>query len=205
MIIKVCGMREPDNIKAVEQLGIDWMGFILHPASPRFVARPPYYMPETTKRVGVTVDMNIDDVVGHQSLFRFDIIQLHGKESADYCNSLRQQLPRSVKIMKTIGVTDASSLSVADSYADYVDYFLFETPSAALGGSGLKFDWSHLDAYNHSTPFMLAGGIGPDDVPLLLQFHHPRCIGFDLNSRFEAAPALKDIKTLQHFLNELRG
>ncbi len=197
-------MREPENIRAVEQLGVDWMGFILHPASSRFVAQPPSYMPTKAKRVGVTVDMDISHVVEKQQLFGFDILQLHGHESPDYCLSLRQQLPRQVKLMKAIAVADTSSLLVADRYTSIVDYFLFETPSATYGGSGRRFDWDLLDGYTSPVPFLLAGGIGPDDVSRLRSFSHPRLMGIDLNSRFESAPALKDIVKLQQFLRALR-
>lgn len=201
LVIKVCGMREPENIRAVEQLGIDWMGFILHPASSRFVAQPPSYMPTKAKRVGVTVDIDISDVVEKQQLFGFDILQLHGHESPDYCLSLRKQLPQQVKLMKSIAVADTSSLLVADRYTSIVDYFLFETPSATYGGSGRKFDWDLLANYTASTPFLLAGGIGPTDMPLLCRLHHKQWMGIDLNSKFETSPGLKNTDLIKQFID----
>ena len=76
--------------------------------------------------------------------------------------------------------------------------------SALPGGSGQQFDWSVLDAYDGDKPFLLSGGIGPDDAERVRAFHHEKCIGIDLNSRFETAPALKDINKLKQFIKEIR-
>ena len=74
-----------------------------------------------------------------------------------------------------------------------------------MGGSGQKFDWSILDAYDGKKPFLLSGGIGPDDAEQIKAFHHPRCIGIDLNSRFETEPALKDVNQIKEFINAIRS
>ncbi|MBQ4278263.1 MAG: phosphoribosylanthranilate isomerase [Bacteroidaceae bacterium] len=204
MIVKVCGMRDADNIRAVEQLGVDWMGFILYKRSPRFVASPPAYMPCRAKRVGVTVGMPVSQVVQAQKLFGFDIIQLHGNENPNYCMSLQHMLPLGVQIIKKISVGSVRNLSDLDAYVRHVDYFLFEPSTLAHGGSGTKFDWTLLSHYHNSTPFILAGGIGPEDIEALHRFTHPQWAGIDLNSRFETKPALKDVDTLRQFIHCLQ-
>lgn len=81
----------------------------------------------------------------------------------------------------------------------------FDTKTPLVGGSGKQFDWSILEAYDGDVPFLLSGGIGPDDVARVKAFHHPKMLGIDLNSRFETAPAVKDVEQLRSFVNELRG
>jgi len=85
-----------------------------------------------------------------------------------------------------------------------VDYFLFDTKCKTVGGSGRQYDWNILYKYDGRKPFLLSGGIGPDDCQRILDFHHLKCAGIDLNSRFETAPGIKDIKALEKFVNEIR-
>jgi phosphoribosylanthranilate isomerase len=73
-----------------------------------------------------------------------------------------------------------------------------------MGGSGEQFDWSLLDAYDGEQPFLLSGGIGPDDAERIKAFRHPKLAGIDLNSRFETAPGLKDVARLHNFLSQLK-
>lgn len=205
MIVKVCGMRDAENIRAVEELDVDWMGFILYKYSSRFVSSPPAYMPCKAKRVGVTVGMPISQVVHAQKSFGFDFIQLHGCESPNYCECLQRLLPRGVHIVKKINVASVCDLSDLDAYEQFVDYFLFEPPTPAHGGSGTKFDWTLLSQYHFSTPFILAGGIGPADLDALHQFSHPQWAGIDLNSQFEIRPALKDVDALRQFVHRFKA
>ena len=95
-------------------------------------------------------------------------------------------------------------LEATKPYEGLVDYFLFDTKGKSVGGNGEKFDWTVLDAYQGDTPFLLSGGIGPDDAERVKAFHHPKCIGIDLNSRFETAPAIKDINKLKEFIKTVR-
>ena len=207
-LIKVCGMRNSDNIRAVELMDIDWMGFIFWPGSSRYVAERPSYLPEKTKRVGVFVNADIPFILRHVNEYDLDFIQLHGSESIDSIRELRNRLSetkRSVGIIKAFSIESGSDLSRCAPYEPLVDYFLFDTKCDTVGGSGRQFNWNILQAYTGSVPFLLSGGIGPDSIPLLRCFSHPRCIGIDLNSRFELAPALKDISRLRSFLSQLNA
>ncbi len=89
-------------------------------------------------------------------------------------------------------------------YEGHADMLLFDTKCASVGGSGRKFDWSVLDAYDGDMPFLLSGGIGPDDADEVLAFRHPQCIGIDLNSKFEVSPAVKDVDKLKNFIEKIR-
>ena len=203
-IIKVCGMREAENIREVEASGVDWMGFIFWPKSSRYVSEVPSYLPTKCKRVGVFVDASIGDVMSQTEAFGLDLIQLHGQESPSYITQLRPHLPAQIQIIKALNIATTSDLEAAKRYEGVVDYLLFDTKGKCVGGNGEKFDWSVLDDYAGSTPFLLSGGIGPDDAERVKAFHHPKCIGIDLNSKFELSPALKDATKLQSFLSSLK-
>jgi phosphoribosylanthranilate isomerase len=198
MMIKVCGMRDADNIQAVEQLGIDWMGMIFWPKSSRFVTDVPSYLPKQVRRVGVFVDASLEDIRQHVSDYQLDLIQLHGKETPAFAEALKP-----LSVIKAFNISEAEDLKQTKAYEGIVDYFLFDTKGPSVGGNGVQFNWDVLKDYHGKTPFLLSGGIGPEDVQRIQAFHHPQCIGIDLNSRFELSPGLKDITALHKFLNEL--
>lgn len=204
--IKVCGMRQSDNIHAVEALGIHLMGFIFWPQSSRYVSQRPDYLPTRCKRVGVFVNAEPTDVLRHAVDYGLDYLQLHGQERPDYIRRLRAACDDkglTTAIIKAFNIATPSDLQTTESYQGLTDLFLFDTKAQLAGGNGKKFDWSILDAYHGSTPFLLSGGIGPDDAEALRSFHHPQFIGIDLNSRFEVAPAVKNIQKLKSFLSQL--
>jgi phosphoribosylanthranilate isomerase len=198
MIIKVCGMRGADNIREVEALGIDLMGFIFWPKSSRFVAKRPTCLPTKCKRVGVFVDEDIKTIKRIADDYALDYIQLHGHESPEYCIQLK-----GMHLIKAFNIATTEDLKQTETYTGHVDYFLFDTKGKSVGGNGEKFDWTVLDSYAGDTPFLLSGGIAPDDAERLKAFHHPKCIGIDLNSRFEKAPGLKDVEELRRFLQNV--
>lgn len=199
LIIKVCGMRDSDNILEVEALRPNWMGFIFWPKSSRYVKEFPSNMPIYSKRVGVFVDENIEQVRQTAEDYALDLIQLHGHESPDYAAQLREG-----EIIKAFNIATAADLEQTKAYEGVVDYFLFDTKGKLAGGNGTQFDWSVLDHYHGKTPFLLSGGIGPEDLERVKQFHHPQCIGIDLNSRFETEPGMKDINKLREFIKKIR-
>ena len=206
MFIKVCGMRDAENIRLVEDLDIDYMGFILWPHSKRYVAESPAYLPKNAKRVGVFVDSDIENIMCQIDNFGLDAIQLHGHESPDYVQSLKNNIGEGrLPIIKAFNIGAPDDLAQTAAYEGLADIFLFDTKGKSVGGNGEKFDWSVLSAYHGSTPFFLSGGIGSDDANSILSFHHDRCIGIDLNSRFEISPGLKDILRLKSFLTVVRG
>lgn len=203
MIIKVCGMREEGNIREVEILGVDWMGFIFYPKSPRYVGALLHYKPVDAKRVGVFVNEEVDRLLSIAEKNRLEIIQLHGDESPDVCKVLQE---KGFSVIKAFGISKEKPLlsKSIKNYEGCCDYFLFDTRTALHGGSGKKFDWELLTDYKDETPFLLSGGISPDDVAQVNAFSHPKCIGIDLNSGFEISPAVKDVQALQTFLQQIQ-
>lgn len=205
MLIKVCGMRDPVNLRDVDGLGVDMIGFVFYKRSPRFVSSRPSYLPVNAKRVGVFVSASyyyINDCISRYSL---DFVQLHGCETPEYCRELRRFAVSPVGIVKAIGISCSSDVEEASDYAGKVDYLLFESKCASHGGSGHKFDWSVLDSYAGDCPFILSGGLGPDDAERIKSLRHPLMAGIDLNSRFELSPAFKDVQALKHFLEDLNN
>ena len=192
-------MREAENIREVEALGIDMMGFIFWPKSSRYVSERPDYLPKHVKRVGVFVNEDPEQVNRLAADYRLDYIQLHGQESPEQISHL-SPLTSHLSIIKAFNIATAEDLLQTRPYEGVANLFLFDTKGKSVGGNGEKFDWDVLDAYHGSTPFLLSGGIGPDDAERVNAFHHPKCIGIDLNSRFELSPGLKDVNKLKEFL-----
>ncbi len=201
MRIKVCGMREGDNILAVEALGVDLMGFIFYKRSSRFVEEIPSHLPSlAVGRVGVFVDASLDEMLLEVDRFGLEYIQLHGSESVELCGSLKSY---GVKLIKAFSVDEKFDFGVTGPYESLCDLFIFDTKCSGYGGSGESFDWGMLAAYGGSTPFLLSGGIAMESLEELQRFSHPQVVGYDLNSRFEEAPALKDVELLKNFLEQL--
>ena len=196
-------MREAENIREVEALGIDMMGFIFWPKSSRYVSQRPDYLPKRVKRVGVFVDEDPEQVKQLAGDYGLDYIQLHGHETPEVISYLRTPALPHPRIIKAFNISTAEDLIQTQPYEGLVDYFLFDAKGKSVGGNGEKFNWNVLDAYQGSTPFLLSGGIGPDDTERVNAFHHPKCIGIDLNSRFELAPGLKDVNALRRFVNDI--
>lgn len=203
MIIKVCGMRDAENIRAVEQVGIDWMGFVCSAKSPRFVSTCPAYLPDSVQRVGVFVNATEQEITEKVSRLKLDILQLHGEETPAFCVYIHQRT--GLPILKAISIRDEEDFQLAlpYQYLTCLHAFVFDTKCGTGGGSGRKFDWRILEAYQGTKPFLLAGGIAPQDAADILTLRHPLLLGVDLNSRFETAPAMKDVKALESFIKQL--
>lgn len=201
-IIKVCGMTQSDNIQAVETLGVDWMGFIFYNRSPRCVVQKPCIMPQRAQRVGVFVNATLEDIALHIKTYGLHYVQLHGDESPHFCHMVAAL---DVGVIKAFSLAEAHDLEATRCYEGCCSYYLFDTKTKLLrGGSGAMFNWQLLTAYDGTTPFLLSGGIGPEQIEALRTFHHPQWAGIDLNSRFESSPGVKDVALLQTFINELK-
>lgn len=211
-------MRDADNIRDISALGVDMIGLIFYPPSPRYVQQfssgagiIPDYAPDMGKtplRVGVFVDDMPQNIVTKVYNYKLDYIQLHGNEPRETLENLRAtidpDIKPNIKIIKAISVSSAEDIKKYKEYVGAADLFLFDTKCKTVGGSGEQFDWQVLEQYDGETPFLLSGGIGPDDTERVKSFHHPQCIGIDLNSKFEIEPALKDMEKLKDFLEKLR-
>lgn len=211
-------MRDADNIRDISALGVDMIGLIFYPPSPRYVQQfssgagiIPDYAPDMGKtplRVGVFVDDMPQNIVTRVYNYKLDYIQLHGNEPRETLENLRTtidpDIKPKIKIIKAISVSSAEDIKKYKEYVGAADLFLFDTKCKTVGGSGEQFDWQVLQAYDGDVPFLLSGGIGPDDAERIKNFHHPKCIGIDLNSKFEIEPALKDVEKLKQFLVKVK-
>lgn len=211
-------MRDADNIRDISALGVDMIGLIFYPPSPRYVQQfssgagiIPDYAPDMGKtplRVGVFVDDMPQNIVTRVYNYKLDYIQLHGNEPCETLENLRAtidpDIKPKIKIIKAISVSSAEDIKKYKEYVGAADLFLFDTKCKTVGGSGEQFDWQVLQAYDGDVPFLLSGGIGPDDAERIKNFHHPKCIGIDLNSKFEIEPALKDVEKLKQFLVKVK-
>jgi phosphoribosylanthranilate isomerase len=203
--IKVCGMRDAANIAALSALPIDYFGFIFYEASPRFVERYVELSGIQQQKVGVFVNASLDLVGQKIHDYALDVVQLHGAETPQYLDTLKENEP-TTKIWKAFAVDATFDFDTTNAYDGRADMFLFDTKTPKHGGTGQKFDWTILEKYKGNTPFLLAGGIAPDDALAVKNIFEKMdtIYGVDLNSRFETAPAVKDVVLLEHFIHACR-
>ncbi|MBQ8443380.1 MAG: phosphoribosylanthranilate isomerase [Bacteroides sp.] len=201
MLVKVCGMREAENIHAIESLKIDFMGFIFYGRSLRYVRERPAYLPVRCKRVGVFVDAPFQEILETSCTFGLAMVQLHGNESPEQCAALKAE---GLQVIKAFSISQDYDWKNTYIYKGVADYFLFDTACPSYGGSGRRFDWEVLKDYSDDTPFLLSGGIRPESLNDVLAFHHPMLAGIDLNSGFETSPGMKDVGLLNEFISNLK-
>ncbi len=206
MKIKVCGLRDPQNISALNSLGIDYLGFIFYPKSPRYMADvlPPSFLelvPEHIKKVGVFVNESAENMIELGKKFHLQVLQLHGNETPETCQQVKDA---GFEVFKVFSVGEEFDFATTEPYNEVADYFLFDTKTPEHGGSGKQFNWEMLYKYKGNKPFFLSGGIGPGDAMAIRRFNHPQFFGIDLNSKFETEPGMKDVTELSMFLFHLR-
>lgn len=204
MKIKVCGMRDEENIRQLYNAGIRMMGFIFYGKSKRFIdaeqAKTIFNgLPLDVKRVGVFVNERIENIKSLIQAYDLHYVQLHGEESPAFCDEIKKH----TKVMKAFSVDDNFDFSSTLAYQN-CDLLLFDAKGKERGGNGIQYDWKLLYQYEYDTPFLLSGGIGPNDVDRILAFDHPKFVGIDINSGFEKEPALKDIEKIQSFTTYLK-
>ncbi len=207
MKIKVCGLREPGNIRKVAELGTDLLGFIFYRPSPRYAGdllRPSALrdLPLNTLKTGVFVNASMNDIRQIVDEYQLDYIQLHGNETPSFCGDLDRWGIPVIRAFRLFPGFDFASLR---PYIPVTRYFLFDTLTDKFGGSGRHFDWDMLGSYELEHPFLLSGGIGPGDAESVSFLRHPQLAGIDLNSRFEKQPGVKDISLLKNFMKEIRN
>lgn len=170
------------------------MGLIFYPGSARCVHGPVPASP-FIKRIGVFVDSSKMEIIRIAKTNALDLIQLHGKETPEFCRTI---INEGYKVVKSFALHDEFDFSALKAY-HFCNYFLFDTLGPLPGGNGLPFNWEVLTFYRGNVPFLLSGGIGPESIPRLKDFSHPRWVGIDINSRFEITPGFKDIGKIKDF------
>lgn len=223
--LKVCGMKYQDNIESVATLQPDYLGFIFYEKSARnFDAETIAEISESIKKTGVFVDADMDFVIEKIERHGLKAVQLHGKESPEYCDALRHaelvsasqkkdknlnqvHADKKLEIIKVFSIKDKFNFDVLKPYETVCDYYLFDTKGKLPGGNGYQFDWSVLNDYPSTKPFFLSGGIGLDQIDDLKKFKESEaskyCYAIDVNSKFEIEPGLKNIENLKEFKHRL--
>lgn len=202
MKLKVCGMRELDNIKGLAALAPDWMGLIFYEPSPRFpkALEPEQIEAIDIQKVGVFVKENKETMLEHVKQWKLDYVQLHGDESVKEVKELKAA---GLKIIKVFRVSDRLPEDMED-FAPYVDYFLFDTKADnAYGGTGHKFDWQLLRNYDGEVPYLLSGGISDQDIEEIKALNLKKCVGLDVNSKVEYSPGVKDLEKVKRIKDQL--
>jgi phosphoribosylanthranilate isomerase len=206
MKIKVCGMRDKDNIGQLIRLNPDFIGFIFHPQSKRFIDAIEEdilkVIPPEINKVGVFVDESLHVVIEKYEKNKLEFVQLHGNESPGYCSHLKKM---KIPVIKAFRIDEGFDFAETSAYESCCDYFLFDTAGEKAGGNGIKFNWELLNSYKGEVPFFLSGGIGKEDLSSLLKFNHSNFFGVDVNSRFEKEAGIKDTDKLENFIRKIRG
>lgn len=200
MKIKICGMKYANNITQVSELKPDFMGFIFWDKSARYFNETLPEIPKSIQKVGVFVDASLDEIRSKTKQHQLDLVQLHGKESAIFCNELKAE---NTMIIKAFSVDSDFDFEILSEYDAVCDYFLFDTKGKLPGGNGTVFDWNLLQKYRLNKPYFLSGGIGLDEVTKIKSFLKSdvskNCIAIDINSKFETKPGLKNTNELSQF------
>ncbi len=212
MRIKVCGMTNAEQVLQLDEMGVEFAGFIFYPKSPRYVYR---FMPKpdikkikgkSINKVGVFVNATVEEVLEAVDDCGLYIVQLHGDETPKYC----EKIANYVTVVKAFRLReDDNVLWKVKDYMDIADMFLFDTEGAGYGGTGKKFDWNVLQGLNIGKPFFLSGGIGPDDTGKLHEFAQEPVakdlFSIDVNSHFETSPGVKNMDALEKFIKAIKS
>jgi phosphoribosylanthranilate isomerase len=207
MRIKVCGMTNAKQVVELDEMGVEFAGFIFYPDSPRYVSR--FMTRQEIKeikakgisKVGVFVNATVEEVLQTVDDCGLYIVQLHGDETPKYCEKIADY----TTVVKSFRLHEEDNIlwKVKD-YIDIADMFLFDTAGAGYGGTGKKFNWDVLKGLLIGKPFFLSGGIGQDDIEKLHEFERDPVakdlFSIDINSRFETSPGMKDMDKIRDFI-----
>lgn len=209
MRIKVCGMTLPEQVNALDDMGVSLAGFIFYPKSPRYVGN--MISPEKIKRikgriakVGVFVNASYDELMKTVEDYRLDMVQLHGDETPRYCEKIADY----ISVIKAFRMSENDNIEwTIKPYQDVCDMFMFDTMGAGYGGTGKKFNWDVLKNAVINKPFLLSGGIEPGDEQKLKEFANEpvakSLFAVDINSKFEITAGVKHMDKVKHFVENL--
>lgn len=203
--VKICGLSEAAHVAAAAESGAAYVGFVFFPRSPRHLepeqARAlALATPAGIAKVALTVDADdamLDRLTGEVPL---DFLQLHGKETPERVAAVKARY--GLPVMKAVGVADAADLRALELYATVADQLLVDAkpaPDSDLpGGNGLAFDWRLIAGRRWPVPWMLAGGLTPENVGEAIRLTGAQQV--DVSSGVESAPGVKDAARIRAFL-----
>lgn len=202
--LKICGMRDPENIMQIAAMGPQYMGFIFYPGSPRFVGDEfslPPTLPQSIKRVGVFVNESNAVILSKAKMVGFDVVQLHGSESLAQTSELKSF---GLTTIKVFSVDNDFDFELTKPYKKTVDYFLFDTKGKYYGGNATTFSWDLLSAYDQEVPFFLSGGLSPENILEVDKLKGMNIYALDLNSGVETSPGKKNPEKIQTIITHLQ-
>ncbi|MCM8760886.1 MAG: phosphoribosylanthranilate isomerase [Candidatus Omnitrophica bacterium] len=200
--IKICGITNKADAVAAADLGVDMLGFIFYPKSPRYVDPATAEdivnaLPDDVVKVGVFVDEKEKRVVQIAQDVQLDTLQFHGAETPEYCASFKE----GYRVIKAFRLRDKSDLVAVNGYD--VDYYLLDTYEiGSCGGTGKVFDWKMLKDFEFLKPVILSGGLNSSNVGKAIAEVAP--YGVDVASGVEKSPGKKDIELMRKFVAEVR-
>ena len=209
MKVKICGMTQFDQFVQLNDLGACFAGIIFYEKSPRYVKKfnlDPIDLKRENwqlKKVGVFVNETLDTILKTVEEWGLDFVQLHGDEPPKFCEQVRTYV-KTIKAFRLDRVADIEWKVYP--YIDFIDLLLFDSGgNGSYGGTGQKFNWNVLEQNSIGKPFLLSGGIGPDDITQVKSFasFQQDMIAVDVNSKFETSPGIKDMEKVRLFLNGL--
>jgi phosphoribosylanthranilate isomerase len=207
MRIKICGICQPEQGFAIAALGIKTLGFICVTSSPRYVTVNQVRqilekLPPDIQTIGVFADASLETIEQVVLETGFTGIQLHGNESPEFCRAVKQALPNR-EIIKALRIQSTQSLQKAIAYYSVIDTLLLDAyHPQQLGGTGKTLPWNDLKNFQPPCPWLLAGGLNPDNVLTALESLHPD--GIDLSSGVERSPGDKDLEKVYQLLKNLK-
>jgi len=205
--VKMCGTTLLEDGLAAVRYGVDALGFIIYPRSPRHI--PPegvclicQQLPPFVDRVGVLVNESVETAVRLVDVAGFSYLQLHGSESVEYCRELKKRLPY-LKIIKAFRVGNHTSPEEFAPYENSVDGFLLDTyVKGEKGGTGEVFNWSVIAGLNLKRHIILAGGLTAENIVEAISTVEPYAV--DINSGVEIKPGKKDHARLKDVMIQIR-
>jgi phosphoribosylanthranilate isomerase len=210
-LVKICGLSTPETLEAALECGADLVGFVRFRRSPRYVELAEgcalsAQAKGRALRTALVVDATDAELEAVVEAIDPDLLQLHGAESPERVKGIRARFGRPV--MKAIGLGDASDLAAIDRYRPHVDRLLLDakpprTLEALPGGNGLSFDWRLLAGLDPDLPFMLSGGLTPDNVAAAITLTGARAL--DVSSGVESRPGVKDPAKIEVFIRAARA
>jgi len=210
MHVKICGLSTPESVKAAINAGATYVGFVFFSKSPRHLTYEQAAVLAKSVPVGVVkvaLTVNADDAALAEMLAKVpvDMLQLHGGETPERVAEVKAKF--GLPVMKAVGVAEASDLRALKDYAAVADQLLVDAKppkgSALPGGNAVAFDWRLIAGFEWTVPWMLAGGLTPENVAAAMDLTGATMV--DVSSGVESAPGVKDLDKIAAFVKAAKG
>lgn len=208
MRVKVCGITQEEQLSMLPDVGATFAGLIFYPKSPRYVLRHmttnQIKKENNINKVGVFVNASIEEVLQMVDECRLHMVQLHGDETARYCEKIADY----ISVVKAFRISDSDNIGWRiKEFMNVCDMFMFDTEGAGYGGTGKKISLQKLEGVEVGKPYFLSGGLDSGDAEALKTFQKKpeakALFAIDINTKFELVPGVKDMKLIKTFIQQL--